>query len=237
MRNSYITPVSWDTSPSYTNSGYGVNEWSQADLMELLNPGYEGNSINNSLYWNRGSGNCYVRENEMQGTCDFTTTGLSTAAKDLIGKAKYYTASRESYTQTSLQAYQFERGTSVATSPSDGVTRYISWTGYVGLMYTSDYGYAADYNVCDRSTTLDNYDTVTACHTNNWFWSPTSYNEWAISPYSSILNHVWYLNVSGEVSAPYAYNQVWFRPVVFLKTSVKITGGGGTSSDPFTLSL
>ena len=39
--------LSWDSSPANINSGYGVNEWSQADLMKLLNDGYENNAPNN----------------------------------------------------------------------------------------------------------------------------------------------------------------------------------------------
>ena len=35
--------LSWDTSPSNINNGYGINEWSQADLMKLLNDGYSKN--------------------------------------------------------------------------------------------------------------------------------------------------------------------------------------------------
>ena len=38
---------------------YGINQWGEtgtyngADLMRLLNPGYESESVNGSLYWNR----------------------------------------------------------------------------------------------------------------------------------------------------------------------------------------
>jgi hypothetical protein len=69
IRNDSIGNYSWDTSASTVNSGYGINEWSQADLMKLLNPGYETNTdlnnsgssitVNNSLYWTKGSGTCY----------------------------------------------------------------------------------------------------------------------------------------------------------------------------------
>ncbi|MGN1342215.1 MAG: hypothetical protein ACI4VL_03185, partial [Bacilli bacterium] len=68
IRNESIGGYSWDTSASDINSGYGINEWSQADLMKLLNPGYESNTdldssdtsitVNNSLYYNSGSGTC-----------------------------------------------------------------------------------------------------------------------------------------------------------------------------------
>ena len=39
IRNDSIGNFAWDTSSSSINTGYGVNEWSQADLMKLLNPG------------------------------------------------------------------------------------------------------------------------------------------------------------------------------------------------------
>ena len=43
------TYLSWDSSDSSINAGTGVNEWSQADLMKLLNEGYENNAPN-SIY-------------------------------------------------------------------------------------------------------------------------------------------------------------------------------------------
>ena len=64
IREESIGDYSWDTSESSSiNSGYGINQWGEsgsyngADLMRLLNPGYESESINNSLYWNRGQRN------------------------------------------------------------------------------------------------------------------------------------------------------------------------------------
>ncbi len=56
IRASSIGSYSWDTSESSVNSGYGVNEWSQADLMKLLNPDYESETVGGSLYWNNKSG-------------------------------------------------------------------------------------------------------------------------------------------------------------------------------------
>ena len=56
IRASSIGSYSWDTSESSVNDGYGVNEWSQADLMKLLNPGYESETVGGSLYWNNQSG-------------------------------------------------------------------------------------------------------------------------------------------------------------------------------------
>ena len=59
MRGSQIGTYSWDSSASDVNSGKGVNEWSQSDLMKLLNSGYESESIGGSLYWNAKRGTCF----------------------------------------------------------------------------------------------------------------------------------------------------------------------------------
>jgi len=100
MRNESIGGYSWDTSSATINDGLGINEWSQADLMKLLNPGYENNTgeictfdwdtfeticdetlglVNNSLYWTGAQGvegMCYEYLENNTITCDFTSTGL-----------------------------------------------------------------------------------------------------------------------------------------------------------------
>ena len=48
MKEESIGQYSWDTSSSDVNSGHGVNEWSESDLMKLLNDGYEENKLENS---------------------------------------------------------------------------------------------------------------------------------------------------------------------------------------------
>ena len=78
IRNESIGKYSWDTSDLSVNRGKGVNEWSQADLMKLLNPGYESES--GSLYYNNGSG--YYNGSS---SCDFTSIGLKINLKNLIG--------------------------------------------------------------------------------------------------------------------------------------------------------
>lgn len=54
IQNESIGEYSWDTSVSTINGGKGINQWAPsgnyegADLMRLLNPGYEEEGINNS---------------------------------------------------------------------------------------------------------------------------------------------------------------------------------------------
>ncbi len=96
IRDKSIGEYSWDSSGTDVNHGDGVNEWSQADLMKLLNPGYEDNksegmsgeeqesNANNSLYWLKQSGNCYTSQGNDSETCDFTSKGMKDETKQYI---------------------------------------------------------------------------------------------------------------------------------------------------------
>ena len=44
--------------------------------MKLLNPGYTAERLGGSLYYNSKSGNCYCFPNNMNTSCDFTSTGI-----------------------------------------------------------------------------------------------------------------------------------------------------------------
>src|SRR5574344_1063634 len=246
IRNQPIGSYSWDTSASTVNSGWGINEWSQSDLMKLLNPGYESNqdlnnsgatiTVNNSLYWTKGSGTCYNGLSNATTTCDFTSTGLGTEAKSMIDKAKFYTSGWNTSSITSNQFYTYERGSAVISSPSDGITRTTSWVGYIGLMYLSDYGYATDESLCASSITLFEYDII-SCYTNDWLWRSV-YFYWSIIPNLSESSSVWIVSGAGEASSNHtSINYYAGKPVLYLKSNVQITGGEGSSTNPYTLAI
>ncbi len=98
----------------------------------------------------------------------------------------------------------------------------------IGLMYPSDYGYAA-YSI---AWTTDLYDYKTYnIPANNWMFLGS--NCWTISHRASTSSSSWYVNYSG-----YAINnEVGFGyvvlPVMYLSSSTKILGGTGSSADPF----
>ena len=164
MRGSQIGTYSWDSSASGTNSGYGVNEWSQADLMKLLNSGYDSESVGGSLYWNAKSGTCYSGENNATTSCNFTSTGLKNdTTRNLIEETTYYTRGHNYSSIYAYAMYDKERvsGTVVSATP----TRTLTWTGKIAVAYPSDYGYAADLSLCQEN--LYGYDNST-CTANNW---------------------------------------------------------------------
>ena len=257
-----IFEYSWDTSEKSVNIGDGVNEWSQADLMKLLNPGYESESIGGSLYWNNKQGTCYGGYANETISCDFTTKGLKRNLKSLIGDALWHTGSNGTnnyFSSTNGLAshfYTYERSNDngkICTQITGGqyctdkVARTTTWTGLVGLMYPSDYGYATSGGSTSSRTSclakeLVNWsgNSYKDCVKNNWLYN-LSLNEfeWTITPSANSSDAVraFQIRDSGSVSFEYANNAGSVRPVVYLKPGVLISSGTGSESDPFTLSL
>ena len=237
MRGSVIGAYSWDSSASGTNSGMGVNEWSQADLMKLLNSGYDSESVRGSLYWNAENGTCYNGQNNATTSCDFTSTGLKNdTTRNLIAETTYYTRGHNDSGIFVNAMYDKERvsGTVVSATP----TRTLTWTGKVAVAYPSDYGYAADLSLCQKQ--LDSY-SVTTCTANNWMKSIITNNGsnsgWLLTPNSGTAYVAWRVNSPGFVNYFAAYNAFGVAPVLSLISELDIGPGTGTSSSPYQLSV
>ena len=223
IRDESIGDYSWDSSESTINSGYGVNDWSKADLMTELN----------TLYYNSTSGTCYNGENNASTTCNFTSTGLDSTARGMLDNAVYHLGGSSSY--SGLYAddyYNAERGTTVYDcSPDDGACpRATTWTGKVGLMYPSDYAYAVDLSLCTR----DGYNYYNStCKSNDWLLYSSS--QWTIMPSSFFAYYAFYVRSTGDVDDSIPYTTKAARPVLYLKSNVTIVGGEGTSFNPYQL--
>ena len=98
-------------------------------------------------------------------------------------------------------------------------------TSKIGLMYVSDYGFAASPRYW--ITTLSNYNESV---NRNWMYMGLA--EWTITPDSSDSDGVFYLGSNGNLSTDFASNGYGARPVLYLKASVAYAGGSGTQSDP-----
>ena len=238
VRNESIGNYSWDNKDTTTGAenSYGKNNWPDARLNYLLNAGHESETYGGSLYWNRKSGTCYYGQNNATTSCDFTSTGLTDAAKEMIGDAKWYLGGTANYTSSSnglaSHFYKYERGTTVYSG------RSTNWTGKVGLIYPSDYGYATSGNSSTTRATclakeLYNWDGASACYQNDWLFK-SSYM-WSLSPYSSNSNIVFIVSSSGFVGSCSATNTSGVWPVVYLKSTIKVTTGTGSSDSPFIL--
>ena len=234
MRGSQIGKYSWDTSDSSTNSGYGVNEWSQADLMKLLNSGYDSESVGGSLYWNAKSGTCYNGSKNATTSCNFTSTGLKNdTTRNMIAETTYYTRGNNTASIYAGAMYDKERvsGTVVSATP----TRTLTWTGKVAVAYPSDYGYAADLSLCQKQ--LGSYNDAT-CTANNWMKNIIAPNYgWLLTPNSGNASRAWNVDSSGYVAYDAAYAAYGVAPVLSLTSELDIGSGSGTSSSPYQLSV
>ena len=251
IRNESIGAYSWDTSDESVNGGLGVNEWSQADLMKLLNPGYESESVGGSLYWNSRAGTCYNDEKNKTKACDFTSTGIKDKLKTLISDAVWNTGAFNDEDSKFLAKafYTYERSKTTGKICSfgmycnDTVERTTTWTEKVGLMYFSDYGYATSGgSTMDRTTCLNTNMTIwyesdiSDCKNNDWLYIDDSF-QWTLTPNANSTNAIFvaYVSRDGDIGGTDVKSSTEVRPVVYLSSNVKISGGEGTSELPYTL--
>ena len=239
IRDKSIGSYSYDNKTSgigSSTSSYGSNEWQDARLNYLLNPGHENESVGGSLYWNSGSGNCYSGSNNGTKECDFTTTGLKEEARNMIGDTLWYLGGSSTDNDvTATMFYERERGTNVYSG------RSTSWIGKVGLMYPSDYGYATsggattNRNACLNKELYNwNSSSFSDCKNNDWLYDSSTY-QWTLTSRSSNSTIVFLVRHTGSVYSYIAYNAIGARPVVFLKSNITIASGNGSSSQPYIL--
>ena len=154
---------------------------------------------------------------------------IDSTYKNMISKETYYLGgpTNSNYdTLTASEYYDMERSNSVFSG------RPVSTTQYIGLMYPSDYGYAAG-NSC-LSTTLSDY--YNSCRNNDYLAVYLS-NHWLQTPRSDNSNFSFQVNTTGSVTSSYAKSYGDTYPTLYLISETQITGGTGTESDPYTLSL
>ena len=112
-------------------------------------------------------------------------------------------------------AYQYEVRSSASTTTVDKK---------IGLMYVSDYGFAASQEAW--TTKLSSYDSNTS---KNWLYLGST--EWTISRFSDLTSVAFFVT-SGSVdgnAVPYSNAA---RPSFNLESSVKYVSGSGSMSDP-----
>ena len=235
IRGSQIGTYSWDNKNISTGAetANGKNDWSDARLMKLLNPGYESETAGGSLYYNSKSGTCYSGQNNATKTCNFTSTGIKNdATKNLISDTTYYLGGLAGNSTYPNEIYAYERGTTVYTG------RPTRWTGKIALPYLSDYGYAADLGKCTKQ--LISYSDST-CASNNWMYSIISPNYgWLIlTPYNSSYT-AWNITSPNQIVIGHdgtTYNANGVTPVLYLNSELAVKTGTGSSTEPYQLAV
>lgn len=242
---------SWDSSASSVNSGWGVNEWSQADIMKVLNSGTTATSV--AVYYNSASSKCYVEAANTAATCDFRTIGLKSTMKTLISNAVWNTggtgeSSRGAWLASTLYEYERSENTgkncSTGVHCNDKVARKTTWVNKIALPYPSDYAFATGGG---SETTRENCLKISAnsygetgytdCSKNNWLFNGTNVT-WTLTNYGKNTGNaanVVTIETSGKTDNTHASNVGLIYPTTYLTSTVKITSGSGTKDDPYVL--
>ena len=256
VRSEKLGDLSWDSSEFRVNGGYGVNEWSQADLQNYLN----------KMYYGGTSVTCYNGKSNKTTTCPTNT--IDETAKTLIDNYTWNTGAitwndativnQETFALNTVPFYKAERGSvngkicSSGYTCNDTIIRTTTWTGYVGLAYATDWAYASSESDCETNmnagynATASSDDEAFAnmtCKKNNWMHHGTTTDiedpTWFMSPYANpgSANLVWNMHGDGSVGGGPVTNPLSVFPTLYLKSNVLIDSGNGTSSNPYTLKL
>ena len=214
IRDDVLDGLVWDKS--------NTNDWTASSLKSLLNGAYYKAQDGTS------SGYCYGYSTTVTANCDYTKKGIQSGYRGMIANVTWHLGGYSSTSATSSAFYGYERGTTVYSG------RPTSTTGYIGLMYPSDYGYSVLSSSCTRTTNLGSYGSAT-CAGQSWLYGKGY--EWTLTPISSDSNKVFYLYSYGYVRNNPAYEGYGSRPVLYLDASVYKIDGDGSLNNPYIVGM
>ena len=184
-------------------SSYGSNNWTTSELNKInLNTNYI-NYLGNS--WS-----------------------------DMIENATWYLGGITSNDNTAKSFYTGERNNAgYGSNPTTyGPENANGNSTKIGLMYPSDYGYAAYSDAWKTNLSLYGSSTITQ---NNWLYM--GLYEWTITPDSSLSSYVIYLLCNGDLYYLHAYYGYSVRPVFYLRSNISYVEGDGTKDSPFRVAV
>ena len=216
IRANSIGGLAWDKS--------NTNDWKNSSLKKLLNGAYYNAKDGTGDY-------CYMYSDTIPGNCDYTEMGINDTYRPMIENVIWYLGGH--YGRNPIDAYKYERGTDVYSG------RPTSDTGYIGLMYASDYGYSVLSSSCDRTITMQNYSVE--CVSQSWLYGQGS-DEWTITPYSEASYLLLVIDTDGTTShhAGSGYGAKYtrsVRPTLYLKSDVYVLDGDGSITDPYIIGM
>ena len=265
IRADSLGSYSWDYKKNGVGTStedYGSNDWTDSQLMMMLNPanylksGYTNSSDiissgSQQLYskmgsYYNGTKGCEPAEvaSGASFSCtevDFTSNGLKNdTTRNAIEEVVWNLGGSSTYNDvTPSMFYERERGTTVYTG------RPTTWTGKIGLMYPSDYGYATsggttkDRAACLAKELRNWYSSdFSDCKGNDYLFDASN-ARWTLAPYSAHGDLVFSVLPGGLVSADKisASNTLAVRPALYLKSNIQVDKGTGAKSNPYRLKM
>ena len=218
-----------DYKQAYTATGYSSSSYKGNNLANIAayTWNYKNNTTINSGYGSNTWSTSLLNKTNLNKNF-ITNIGADWAAKiDMTTWKVGGNTWANIGTQPAKTAYQNEIVNPVTTNTTDNVTTY---SAKVGLMYASDYGFAAA-----PSSWTANLNTYNGKAINNVNWMYMGLAEWTISRTADRAYNAFYVNNTGHVSIERAHYALALRPVFYLTSSVNYVSGSGTAADPISI--
>ena len=210
IRDKQIGYQTWDSA--------GTNNWSTSSLKSLLNDYYYKATDGTN------SGKCYGYSNTVTSNCNYTKNGIQSYYRNLIQSVTWHLGGYNSIAVTANNFYTYERGTTVnGSNPT-------TTTGYIGLMYPSDFGYTALESDCARTTLLSE-DITVACAGASGL-SGRSF-DLTLTQYTTNATQTISISREGKIAARDAIGNFGVSPVLYLNSSVYLVDGNGSLDNPY----
>ena len=226
IKSDYATSALLGADGDYSKM-YTANNWD--------NSAYKGNNLANvaSYNWNKSNQNTWSLSNLNKTNLNknfITNIGADWAAK--IAETTWKVGGNtwaNIGTQPAKTAYQNEIVNPVTTNSQDSKTEY---SAKIGLMYVSDYMYAAPQDkwtlVGNNSDASTDYRAATSV---NWMYMGLA--EWTISRNAGYSYYAFFVVDTGYVTYNIVSSSAFgARPVFNLTSSVNYASGSGTAADP-----
>ena len=185
------------------------------------------NSYNND--WTTSGVKAYLNEESgYYGTIKEGSRNLISETTYYLGNVAFEENSDGSWSiqGTASEVYNQERSSNIWEG------NQVSWTGKIGLLYPSDYGYAS--NTSNWNSDISYYYS-NGGSLNNWLSNTEAANFWFLSPSSHDSDGVLSWRGIGDVYDFSAYRYGSLRPTLNLKSTAIVTSGDGSYNNPYVL--
>ena len=217
-----------------TNGDYSTGTYSKSDYstykgeLTTINKYYwnykNNTSINNEQGSNTWSTSLLNQTNLNQNF--ITNIGAEWANKIDMTTWKVGGYTNNYYNQPAKTAYQDE----IVSPAPGGDSSETEYPAKIGLMYVSDYGFAAAPSAWTSDMSFYGGSKITSV---NWMYM--GLREWTISRFAGTAFYVNFVRNGGNPEYEYANVNYAVRPVFYLSSSVNYASGSGSATDPITI--
>ena len=211
-----------------TDGDYNTSTYSKSSY-----PTYKGELTTiNRYYWNYNANNTASNKwstslfNKINLNTNYLNN-IGTTWSNMIENTTWKVSGHTTNAITPKSMYTAEITNATKTyGPSNGTSK-------IGLMYASDYGFAAAPSAWTANLNTYNGEAI-----KNVNWMFMGLDEWTMSPYFSDRDGVFIASDNGSLYEFSFYTTGYgARPVLYLKSSALYAGGSGTKDSPIRLKI